>query len=126
MTLPEFKAGMNQVVRAIPAALNKLSSEIKKAIAATMEVQHSLVDPDADLREEQEARKWIAYSCGFCGAPLNKYKEHVDAPEGYDADAFPHDACGICQASEESWERQYVTREMALDAGDPTLEGSIW
>jgi hypothetical protein len=69
-------------------------------------------------------RKAIAFSCGFCGAPLNMYKDQVDAPEGYDPNNYPHDACGRCQA--ERAEPRYVTREMAIDAGDPSLEGSIW
>jgi len=70
----------------------------------------------------------ITFSCGFCGAPLNADKEQVDAPDGYDPNAYPHDACGSCMAEQlqPERERMIVTREMALDAGDPSLEGSVW
>jgi hypothetical protein len=64
----------------------------------------------------------IAFSCGFCGAPLNADKDQIDTPEGYDPNDYQHDACGKCQAEQN--EPRYVTREMALDAGDPSLEGS--
>lgn len=90
----------------------------------TIPVPEDQPDWDADLREELDARKVIAFSCGFCGAPLNADKEQVDAPEGYDPNAYPHDACGRCQA--ERNEPRYVTREMAIDAGDPNLEGTQW
>lgn len=90
----------------------------------TIPVPEDQPDWDADLREELDARKVIAFSCGFCGAPLNADKEQVDTPEGYDTNAYPHDACGRCQA--ERNEPRYVTREMALDAGDPSLEGTQW
>lgn len=69
-------------------------------------------------------QKVIAFSCGFCGAPLNANKEQVDAPEGYDPNAYPHDACGKCQAEQDV--PRIVTREMAIDAGDPSLEGTQW
>lgn len=83
-------------------------------------------DWDADLRDEQEARKTIAYSCGFCGAPLNADREQVDAPDGYDPNDYPHDACHRCMVEQEDRGRMVVTREMALDAGDPSLEGTLW
>lgn len=70
--------------------------------------------------------KSIMYSCGFCGAPLNADKNQVDAPDGYAPNAYPHDVCGRCQAEHEYHERMIVTREMALDAGDPSLEGLVW
>ena len=76
----------------------------------------------AESKEAQE-RKKVAYSCGCCGAPLNADKEQVAAPEGYDPDDYPHDACYQCMVEEEE-PRMRVTREMALDAGDPSLEGT--
>lgn len=65
----------------------------------------------------------IAFSCGFCGAPLNADKGQVDAPDGYDPNDYQHDACGRCMM-EHTEPRRLITREMALDACDPSLEGT--
>lgn len=66
----------------------------------------------------------VKFSCGFCAAPLDENKEQIqtDAPEGYNPDDYPKDACRSCMAEQEP-QHMLVTREMALDAGDPSLEG---
>jgi hypothetical protein len=107
ITIPEaaeqFRRGVKLLISTIEGAPEKIAAAMKR------------------LQAER-----IVYSCGFCGAPLNADKDQVDAPDGYDPNAYPHDACGRCQAEHEGRERMTVTREMALDAGDPSLEGSIW
>ena len=67
----------------------------------------------------------IVRSCGYCGAPLNEKGEQVyPVPNDYDPNNYPHDVCKPCgnQMNYEESQR-YVTHEMALDAGDPSLEG---
>jgi hypothetical protein len=67
----------------------------------------------------------IKYSCGYCGQPLDEDDHDViDIPDDYDPNKYPHSVCGSCNY-EQSMEaqRMRVTREMALDAGDPSLEG---
>lgn len=68
----------------------------------------------------------IAFSCGFCGAPLDENRKPIwPVPAGYNPDDYIHDACGPCAESNDRPPMR-VTREMALDAGDPDLEGTIY
>ena len=65
------------------------------------------------------------YSCGFCGAPCDKDGNQLDEiPEGWNPDEHEHVVCEVCYAEENAKANMIrVTREMALDAGDPSLEG---
>lgn len=63
------------------------------------------------------------YSCGVCGAPCTENGDALSIPKNYDPDDYSHTYCCQCQYEEEENQKQYVTREMALDAGDPSLEG---
>jgi hypothetical protein len=66
----------------------------------------------------------IRYSCGYCGVPLSKEGEMLDAPEGYNANDYEHSICSSCYNSDDGC-RDCVTRDMAIDAGDPSLEGTL-
>jgi len=72
------------------------------------------------------------YRCGYCGAPVSKDGEPLTVneinkmeSEGVDWDKAEQEH-GLCCLESQNLERQgeYVTRDMALDAGDPSLEGS--
>ena len=66
----------------------------------------------------------IHYSCGYCGELLGLDLTVVlNPPEDYDAREYPHEVCKACRSSLENETYQVVTREMALDAGDLSLEG---
>jgi len=67
----------------------------------------------------------IVFSCGYCGAPCDASGKQLDSiPEGYNPDNYKHDVCIPCGNEQSAQEnKQCVTREMALDAGDPSLEG---
>lgn len=69
----------------------------------------------------------IDFSCGYCGAPCNDDCEHVSViPDNYSPTEFPMEGCRECWERENEPEYITVTREMALDAGDPSLEGELW
>ena len=65
-----------------------------------------------------------AYRCGYCGGPTDakgKVLYEIDETLDYDsADMTEGDCC-----SQRESERRYVTRDMAMDAGDPDLEGQL-
>lgn len=66
----------------------------------------------------------IKYSCGFCGIPLDENKDVIDEiPLNYNPNDYEHDACVYCMNSEESNRMHQITKEMAIDAGDLSLEG---
>lgn len=62
--------------------------------------------------------------CGFCGALIDENNEPLitTTPMVYNPEKLPKGVCVYC-AARETEPTQYVTREMALDAGDPSLEG---
>ena len=68
------------------------------------------------------------YRCGYCGQPTTKEGEPLTLDEINQMNIDWGKAGqlqGFCCAQEEQEERGgYVTREMALDAGDPSLEGA--
>jgi len=70
----------------------------------------------------------IKYSCGFCGQPMDKdLNDITDISSGYDPNDYPHDVCATCHYEEtRKADRMLVTREMALDAGMPELEGEYF
>lgn len=67
----------------------------------------------------------IVKSCGYCGSPIDENGRDVwPVPDGYDPDKYPHDVCVGCANQEQEHHEEYlITHEMALDAGDPDLEG---
>ena len=68
----------------------------------------------------------IVFSCGMCGAPCNANHEPVPIPENYNPNGYDHDWCNDCATRELAiQEDNYVqiTKDMALDAQDPSLEG---
>lgn len=68
----------------------------------------------------------IKYSCGFCGVPLDENINIIDKiPENYNPNDYEHDVCIDCRMQEEDdgSDMYQVTREMAIDAGDRSLEG---
>jgi hypothetical protein len=65
----------------------------------------------------------IRYSCGYCGVPMTKDHDMLEAPEGYDPCNYEHSVCQSCYNDEPC--RNRVTRDMAIDAGDPSLEGQL-
>lgn len=76
---------------------------------------------------EAPSQPLIAMSCGVCGAPLDAEGNYIEnIPEGYDPDAYEHTYCPDCGNKEREEHRFQVTHEMALDAGDPSLEGTWW
>lgn len=69
--------------------------------------------------------KQIAFSCGCCGAPCSIDGEQIfPVPEGYNPDAYVHNYCNPCGNEYSAREGRRVTHEMAMDAGDPSLEGT--
>jgi len=69
------------------------------------------------------------YRCGWCGQPTDVNGEVLgfdvlkDMDEDWDsAEKTPGDCC---RNQQESRQMHEVTREMALDAGDPSLEGQL-
>jgi len=68
-----------------------------------------------------EEQPVVKFACGFCGAPLDEKGNPIKpVPEGYNPENYEMGACRSCAESEN---RSFVvTREMALDAGDPSLE----
>lgn len=73
------------------------------------------------------------YRCGWCGTPTNlngetlsgeAFKKAVKILENY-GDNKTHKTHGDCCINEQMQASQinYVTRDMAIDAGDPSLEG---
>jgi hypothetical protein len=70
----------------------------------------------------------ITKSCGVCGSPIGPNGEDIDEiPEGYEPNDYEHDYCKSCgnEALGQNYERR-VTRDMAMDAGDPDLEGQLY
>ena len=69
----------------------------------------------------------IRFHCGFCGSPLDEKGNPIfPVPEGYNPDDYDAAACYSCAMEDESRHHIIVTREMAMDAEDPSLEGSVW
>jgi len=68
----------------------------------------------------------IAYSCGFCGAPLDSGDNDVwPIPNDYDPNKYVHSVCHHCEAEQyDEAPKIQVTHEMAMDAQDPDLEGT--
>lgn len=71
----------------------------------------------------------IKFSCGYCGAPLDEdCNEIYPVPDDYNPADYPNEVCKCCSCEiyEQEQEKRYITREMALDAGDPDLEGQLY
>lgn len=69
----------------------------------------------------------IDFACGYCGAPCNEDGHVVDViPDNYSPTDFPMEGCRECWEREHAPEYVEVTRDMAMDAGDLSLEGAIW
>ena len=69
----------------------------------------------------------IKYHCGFCGCPLDENGEYVsEIPTDYDPDDYDDNVCSHCAMEDESHHHMIVTHEMAMDAQDPSLEGTVW
>ena len=64
------------------------------------------------------------FSCGFCGAPMDKNDFTIQAIPDYNPDNYPHDICEDCRQREENNCKHQVTHEMATEAGLPEAEGT--
>jgi hypothetical protein len=63
------------------------------------------------------------YSCGYCGTPCDETGRPLDQiPENYNLNEHEQVGCDSCRYEQEN---RYitVTREMAMDACDLSLEG---
>lgn len=67
------------------------------------------------MKEEKEK----LYRCGNCG-------EWLGDPEMYNAEEIKNAELTYCGRCENEAQPRYVTRDMAIDAGDLSLEGSIY
>lgn len=71
-----------------------------------------------------------AYRCGHCGQPCDAEGVPMpaeDAPTTTGETERLHGQCCAYLADEEEDEVWIeVTREMAMDAGDPSMEGALW
>jgi hypothetical protein len=69
------------------------------------------------------------YRCGWCGHPTDETGQPVEFDSATVEDDYKdagkvHGLC--CPPPEDPWQPQHITREMAMDAGDPSMEGMIW
>lgn len=101
------------------AGKHKLISRIKR------QFRESVEEDEGDVSDfpEPKTNPIIAH-CGICGAPIGANGPIIDIPADYDPDDYPRD--DICDDCLRQQEHHYVTHEMALDAGDPDLEGTEW
>lgn len=101
------------------AGKHKLISRIKR------QFRESVEEDEGDVSDfpEPKTNPIIAH-CGICGAPIGANGPITDIPADYDPDDYPRD--DICDDCLRQQEHHYVTHEMALDAGDPDLEGTEW
>jgi len=87
-----------------------------------------VIDKIYTTKEEyDELKKEIFFSCGMCGTPCNIWHDQIpEIPENYNPDNYDHDWCNNCAQEELAMQEDnyvQVTREMSLDAQDPSLEG---
>lgn len=71
------------------------------------------------------------YRCGWCGQPCDEHGRVLSADEANvmnaDWDAAEQVYGDCCpNGNRQEHERQIITREMALDAGCPEMEGMEW
>lgn len=72
-----------------------------------------------------------SFRCGWCGRPCNEDGSILDEEEAprlseeqlSNAESV-HGDC--CRAENEPFQRMRVTRDMAIDAQDLSLEGELW
>ena len=64
----------------------------------------------------------------MCGAPCDEDGDQLkEIPDNYNPNDYEHKWCNSCaQENENRNEERRVTSEMASDAGDPTLEGTLY
>lgn len=65
----------------------------------------------------------ISFVCGMCGCPCNNMGERLPDPIDFDAKNYVFGYCEDCEADERQSKKVQVTHEMAVDAGDLSLEG---
>lgn len=79
---------------------------------------------ESDMRCQSNSEKTGIYSCGYCGSPCaddgSAYGGFI--PEDYDPNNYTN-IHGLCCLQEQN--QMCVTRDMAIDAGDPDLEGTL-
>lgn len=71
------------------------------------------------------------YRCGYCGIPTNKDGEPLNLEEckKWESDnaILVHGYCCINEIlQEQEYQEIIITKDMAIDAGDLSLEGRIW
>lgn len=68
------------------------------------------------------------YRCGYCGQPTNAHGTPIEVCDTFvwapEDEVLVTGACCETQVRAEQEYEEYVTREMALDAGDSSLEGT--
>lgn len=68
------------------------------------------------------------YRCGFCGHPLNEFRDTINSDQlnaSKEKNVYMGDLCGKGCCEPEQSNPQRVTRDMAIDAGDPSLGGEL-
>jgi len=106
------------------------AEEFRDAHSKVVFAMYESVEDIGDISEFPEPTHVpIAASCGMCGSPIGPEGQDVmpeDIPASYDPDDYKHEVCMHCADRMAGEERMYVTHDMALDAGDPDLEGTLW
>lgn len=65
--------------------------------------------------------------CGYCGCiydPVDGYEWEPKVYENINIDSLELGMCASKSCQSENSHREVVTRDMAMDAGDPNLEGT--
>jgi len=129
---PLFIPQVCEELRCTPnAIIDFIDQNISSHIAAYLrkkQMQEATSDDNIGSVEAFEKPKGVPIiaSCGYCGAPIGPNGQDVlDIPENYNPNDYDHGVCSSCGNEEfHTGAQRYVTREMALDAGDPSLEGT--
>ena len=76
-----------------------------------------------------DVQPMVIYRCGWCGLPTDESGEPLDVnPDEYleeNKTAKEELINGCCCMNQHQPQRMQVTREMAMDAGEPDMEG-MW
>ena len=110
-----------------------METQIREALArgyCYSENEKKVVDPNLieamtkELLKSFSPAKPNLYCCGFCGSPCNENGTPWDGemPANYNPSDYSM-VNGLCCLKEQNQMR--VTHDMAIDAGDPNLEGTL-
>ena len=110
-----------------------METQIREALARGYchpENENKILDPDLinamadELLKSFSPTKAGMCCCGFCGSPCNDDGTpwENEMPANYNPNDY-ESVNGLCCLQQENQMR--VTRDMAMDAGDPDLEGTL-